>query len=200
MTLALSVLEAEIATLIDPDDPNFAPHPTTQALAATNWATVYDNYVQDTSSFGASLAVDASGDAVASASKSAMETALAVMSSDASGFVSKLGTAVTAYWTGATFGTATLGCLATGTCACANVGGNGLFGVKTTSVVSVVVSTAFEAALSSFLGSDRSHAAAITAIASIFHTFTTTEVTVLISGLDTTMPTPLPITNTCTVF
>jgi hypothetical protein len=39
-----------------------------------------------------------------------------------------------------------------------------------------------------------------TALANAFHTATTSAVMVLITGLDTSVPTPLPITNTCTIF
>lgn len=198
MSLSSSILQSEFLTIIAPSG-----HPTSKALAASAWATAYDNYVRDTSGFGTSLAVDASGDAIASVNKSGFESALSFSASTAASFAAEWRAAFEAYWSGAAFSTGILGNLATNSALCPNVGGNSLFGSEISSVVSAVSGAALETAILGFLGSDRAtHAQAATDFAALFHTATTSNVTVLISGLDTTPPGsggPLPITNTCTV-
>ena len=72
---------------------------------------------------------------------------------------------------------------------------------ETTSVVSVVNSNPLEIALAAeFRNISTDGAAKAEAFATIFHKATTEDVTVLITGVDTTSPPPLPITNTCTIF
>ena len=201
MTLSQSVLESELAVLMDPDDVGFVGFPASAAIAAGNFATAYDRYVNNTSGFGASQAADTSGDAVVSTNKAGFESALGfAQPGTAAGTAAEFGAALVAFWSGAAFGIGSIGCLADGDCACANVGGTGLFSVKASSVVTAIDSASLISALTAELGAaSLDGAAKAAAIAADLHAATVSDVTVLITGLDTTAPTPLPITNTCQV-
>lgn len=194
MALSQTKLRDEFRKLTDPNFGSFAGYPASAAAAAASWATAYDTYARD--------AVDASGDAVVTVNKpgfqSALTTALLASTTPqaaAAGFAN----AFTAYWTGAVFA---VGLLPPPAGPCANVGGNGIFGAEVSSVVTVVNAAALQSALATefqtLSGNGNTKAQAL---AAIFHSATTTGVTVLISGLDTTPPGsgPLPITNTCTI-
>ena len=202
MTLSQSVLESELAVLMDPDDVGFIGFPASAAIAAGNFATAYDRYANNTSGFGASQATDTSGDSAVSTNKAGFESALGfAQPGTAAGTAAEFGAAVAAFWAGATFGIGSIGCLAGDSCACANVGGTGLFAVKASSVVSAVNSAPLISALTTELEIESLDGAAkAAAIAADLHVATTSDVTVLITGLDTTTPTPLPITNTCQVL
>ena len=108
-----------------------------------------------------------------------------------------------AYFAGLTFAPGPPGAVNAGPCA--NIGGNSIFGVIATSVVTVVnpapLALALTAHFATFLGTDST--AAADALASIFHnhTINVLNLAVLTTGLDTTPPAggPLPITNLCGV-
>jgi len=200
MTLVASTLEAELLKLFDSSNPSFSGYPATKDLACSNWGDAYDLY--------AGAATDVSGDAVVVKNKALfISTLQAQLPSDPS-----TGTAVAAsnafdaafiaYWTGASFA---IGIPPTPAAVCPSVGGNTIFGVEATSLVSVVTpSVLANLLLPIFTDVSTASTAQDKAqqIASAFHTATTTAVIVLITGLDTTPPPagPLPITNTCTIF
>lgn len=105
------------------------------------------------------------------------------------------------YWTGVVFavGTPPVGPV------CPNVGGNLVFSVETTSVVTLVTPGVLQAQLlpvATRFTRETTARQKAAEFAQAFHAATTTAVFVLISGQDTTPgPSgPLPITNTCTLF
>lgn len=202
MPLVKATLEAEIRKLIDPDDPLFSGWPPDTDQAAANWAAAYDLY--------ASQATDVSGDPVLTKFPNLFELKLAgdpgpppepglPDSDEAAEAADIFDRAFVAYWTGAIF---VVGVPPPPTgIPCPNVGGTGIFSVETTSVVSTVTSGMLKALLEiefaskTGAGSDKA-----VALANIFDAVTKAAVLVLITGLDTTVPTPVPITNTCTIF
>lgn len=106
-----------------------------------------------------------------------------------------------AYWQGATFNVGQL--IATAPSTCPNVGGNGVWSTETASVVSRVQRRALTGRLVPVFQrqsqvADAERAAA--EIAQAFHETTTKDVLVTITGFDTSTPTPIAISNTCTVF
>lgn len=199
MALDVGTLKAEILKILDRDDPGFVGDPADGAAAATNWANAFDAYAIN--------AEDISGDAVATVFKPLFETTLAAAlnvppaSGSAASAAAGFGAAHIAYWTSGIF--------AVGTPpppvppGCPNVGGNTIFGIEATSVVLAALAAALIPALTTEFGNLTDDVdAKADALANALHTACTTEVTVLISGTDTTPPPagPLPITNTCTVF
>lgn len=206
MALNKDTLKTEILKLIDPEDEDFVGYPEDAATAAENWAAAYATYAAD--------AEDASGDALASASESgfadAIESGLAgdpeadppvPGSSTPAQAAAAFGAAFLAFWTGATFAVGTL--LDPLTEPCPSVGGTGIWATEATSAVLAAVPAGLITLLTAefAVNSDDPDTKA-DALATAFHTATTTAVTVLISGLDSTPPpaSPIPITNTCTVF
>lgn len=106
-----------------------------------------------------------------------------------------------AYWQGATFNVGQL--IVTPPSTCPNVGGNGVWASETASVVSQVRRGALAGRLVPIFASQSQVANAQRAAAEIaqaFHATTTRDVLVTITGLDTSAPTPVVISNTCTVF
>lgn len=196
MALDAAALKAEILKIIDPEDPDFVGWPADAAAAAANWAAAFDTFAVD--------AEDASGDALVAGNAAGFESAVAAgfAALTAAGAAAGYGLGAIAYWTAAAFAVGTL--LDPLTEPCASVGtGTGIWGIEATSVVTVPLSTALVAALTDEFGvlSEDPDAKA-EALADAFFDSTTSEITVLISGTDTTPPPagPLPITNTCTVF
>lgn len=157
------------------------------------WSDAYDAYARD--------ARDVSGDALLTASPMGFRRSLNFRAcSQPQHIASQFEMAFQAYWTGAIFQVGIppspipIGC--------PNVGGNTVFGVELTSVVILVTpQVVFGQMYPEFSVADRddSIAARATRIATAMHAATTTAILVLISGLDTTVPTPLPITNTCRI-
>lgn len=206
MTLAQSKLEAEFAKIMNPDDPGFVGFPliddglggvdilASRQASAQNWATAYNTYALD--------AVDASGDTfLAPPDPGNFANALSFATMDPASLAAEFGVAFIAYWTGVTFAIGAL--LNPATEPCASVGGTGIWSVEQISAVSLVTSIGLIASLASELAINSEDGAAKAAsIAGFFHTATTTEVAVLITGLDTTSPPsgPLPITNFCQIF
>lgn len=193
MTLRVGTLRSELLSIfqVSPDSPS------SSADAERQWAAAYDKY--------ASAATDASGDRVIRKNRSGFHSQLR--------FRAKTGTAATmaqncdrafvAYWTGAVFA---VGKVPSPSAPCPSVGGNTIFGTEISSAVAAVApgvlrSLLFPIFSQSVPGNTPSERAG--AIANAFHKATTSAVTVLITGLDTTPPGsggPLPITNTCTIF
>lgn len=190
MTLNVATLLTELRKFGDEKFSGFTGFPGTKAEAKSAWTNAYDIY--------ASTATDISGDLLVSSNSSGFQSNL---SFDASGTAASsaadFDSAFVSYWTGATFA---VGIIPPPSGLCPNVGGTGIFGVETTSVVSTVTANVLKAKLLAILGSPASNAQAqLTLLAQAFHEATTEAVTVLITGTDTT-PTPsgpLPITNTC---
>jgi hypothetical protein len=186
MALSVDTLKAELAKFLDPNDPAFAGLPTSLNFAAAKWANAYQAY--------ASAAKDASGDAVATAFASKFEDAIKNLGQPQTPAQAAaiFGTAFTDYWAGATF--------STGTLPASGVGGTGIFASEVTSAVTVVNAVGLIAALTTeFANNSATASTKIAALAAKLHAATTTGVTVLISGLDTTplgSGGPLPITNT----
>ena len=190
MTLNVATLVTELRKFGDEKFSGFTGFPTTKAAAKTAWTNAYDNY--------AFTATDISGDIVISKNTAGFNSSLSFdTAGTAASSASDFDSAFISYWTGATFA---VGIIPPPTGLCPNIGGTGIFGVETTSVVYAVTANVLKAKLLAVLGAPASNAQAqIELIAQAFHEATTEAVTVLITGTDTT-PTPsgpLPITNTC---
>lgn len=209
MTLSKSVLEAELLKIYDPSD-KVNGFPSSTAAYAAAFRAAYDTYIIGN-------AEDLSGDLVATVNSAGLESSLAANlpkgtdnppdGPTAADAAKAYADAWVIYWTGAIFAT---GGLVAGTGSpCANVGGNGIFGSEISSLVTAVIKTTLESSLTSEFEDQgassenpKTAAEAASNIAQIFHDATTTDITVVITGLDTTLPPagPLPITNTCQVF
>ena len=164
--------------------------------AAMEWTRIYDAYARD--------AVDASQDKVQVVNKPGFFAQLQFNASSGSppSFASMLDKAFVAYWTGAVFA---FGIPPTPAAPCPSIGGNTIFSQELTSLVIAVAPGVLMAQLLPIFSSvtEQENARSQSQkIANAFHTATTTAVTVLIAGLDTTPPPggPQPITNTCTIF
>lgn len=196
MALDVATLKAELLKLFDPDDVGFVGYPATIAAAATNLANAYDTY--------ASSAEDVSGDALVSADKATFESILAaqlpapVVGTLPADAALAFANAFIAYWAGATFAVGSLPPASPP--GCPNMGGTTIFSAETTSVAVAVAVGLLADLTTEFAVNTVDPDAKADDLANALHTATTSEVTVLITGLDTTLPVPLPITNTCTVF
>jgi len=192
MALSASTLKDEILKLVDPDNPGFVGFPEDSATMQANWADAFDAYGLN--------AVDVSGDAVAVVNKAGFQSGLATVfnpNSTSSVAANAFATAWAAYWTGATF--------VVGIPPPNGVGGNGIFGIEISSVVTVIVPTNLAADLKTIfdeIEADQDPDTKAQQIADAFHAATTNDITVLITGTDTTPPPtgPLPITNTDKVY
>lgn len=186
MSLSQAALKQAILDYVQPADDKPEHFPGDMTVSAQRWAQAYDTY--------ASAAVDASGDPVVSKAPAGFQSALAALSGpvgSASAAALAFDNAFRAYWTGAVF--------AVGTPPPGGVGGDGIFATELTSVVSAVAPGVLQASLEAVFAvpsSDRDLVAG--AIAAAMHAATTSAVTVVIAGMDTTPSPagPLPITNT----
>jgi hypothetical protein len=193
MALNSATLKSELIKIMDSSSPSFTGFPATIADAVDSWTNAYDLY--------ASVAQSVSGDVVltknATGFKSALLRGLTTSVTEYAA-ASAFEQAFVAYWTGATFNITLLPSPTSG-----NIGGNGIFGVVLSSIVSSITANVLKSnLLNAFLVKYPDVDSAVTAISSAFHTATTTAISVLISGLDTTPPLggPLPITNTNLIF
>ena len=198
MALVQATLKSELLKLFDQDSPTFVGFPATVADAATNFGNAYNTY--------AATAQDVSGDPLTSSNVAGFISTLASSLPDAASgspttTAQAFGSAFVSFWTGATFATAIP--------PAAGVGGTGLFSKEVTSTVTAAVPTALSSLLEPIFATPPTAASTADAqadtIAAAFHAATTSGVTVVIAGLDTTPPPPagsgpLPITNTGTVF
>lgn len=173
---------------MDQEHPSFKKFSTNVSDIAEKWTVAYETY--------ANGAQDVSGDSALSTNRAGFKAELLKLFSNnkqnPTSAVNAYAAAFTQYWTGGTFA---VGKTTTGT------GGNGIFGVEASSSVTVVLSVGLKAALTTIFFSKNPSSINFRAIqlANAFHAATTTEITVLITGIDTTTPTPLPITNTGTI-
>lgn len=193
MALDVNKLKTELLKIIDPNDAHFVGYPTNATDFANNWANAYDTYAQD--------AQDVSGDVLITAFKTAMATKLMALNVPAGVIATAASTfddALKAYWASAVFAVGIVPTLAS---ACPSVGGTGTWATETSSVGVGFTAGILEASLLSLLAIPSSDPQVkAPALAAAFHNATTTAVKILITGVDTTAPTPLPITNTCGVF
>lgn len=193
MTLNVATLVTELRKFSDQSYSGFVGFPTSKAEAKAKWATAYDTY--------ASTAVDVSLDLVATKNKPGFQSALVFGESNTPAqAASEFDSAFVAYWTGAIFA---IGIPPTPAASCASIGGNSIFGIEVTSIVSVITPNVLNNLLLPVFTNNTGNSALpqLQSIANAFHTATTTAVFVLITGTDTT-PTPsgpLLITNTCTI-
>lgn len=158
------------------------------------WWEVYDVYARD--------AEDVSGDNVAIVNSSGFLKGLRFsFQNNYLQAAYELDDAFRAYWRGATFN---VGSLILGTpSGCQNIGGNGVWASEAASVVSSVRRRGLADRLVPVFrrqseGANVERAAAD--IAGALHAATTQDVNVTITGLDTTIPTPVSISNICTIF
>lgn len=206
MVLSKATLEAELLKIFDPPDPKEDNFPQTVDEFAAAFTAAYDTY--------SATAEDASKDNPAAVNSTAMETKLKTLKAGdaAQGVTAADAAAIYAgawkdYWTGVAFNTASVGTQGPPP-RCSNVGGNGIFGSETTSVVTMVTETTLQSQLQAEFedrgpdDSPKTAAQAASNIAQIFHDATTTDIMVKITGFDTTPPLtgPLAISNDCTVF
>jgi len=163
----------------------------TYAQAEAKMASVYHVYAQD--------AEDVSGERLENASERPFRDQLAFQRSQtARQFADQLDAAFVAYWQDLTFPTLVV---PPADPPCPNVGGTGEFSVETAAVVSEVSPRAmYDAVLPVLTTSDEPARLKARKLADAMDRVTKSAVTVLITGEDTTTPTPVAITNTCTVF
>lgn len=193
MALSKQTLIDGLRKIIDPSYAGFEGHPESAAEATQRWTAAYATY--------AVSAEDASTDLVITTNSAGFQAALNfAVPGTPLGAAQQFGAAFTAFWTGAVFAIG-IPIIGPGKGQCLNVGGTGIFGIEITSIVTSVINTALitnltsEFSISSEDGADKADK-----LATIFHDATTQDILVLITGTDTTLPTPLPITNTCQVF
>jgi hypothetical protein len=166
-----------------------------RSSAESLWTNAYHSYASD--------AEDISGDGVLTVNKTAFLSILDFgREKTPSEAAHNFDQAFVAYWTGAIFSVGIL--IVTPPLECPNAGGNGVWSSETTSVVDSVAPNVLAPLLVPiFSGLNEGDTAVSKAsqFARAFHTATTTAVSVLITGLDTTPgPTgPLSISNTCTI-
>lgn len=196
MALARATLKTAILDLLGhiSTDPDPA---TRRAAQAAAWATAFDTYASSVTNINLDPPVTPGN-------KAGFQAALGLAGTTSAALAQEFGAAWAAYWAGMTFVPGPAGAI--NAASCPNLGGDLLFGVITTSTITVVNSASLIAALTahftSYRGSSRD--AAADQLAGIFHDNTTAvaSLTVLTVGVDTTPPIagPLPITNTCRVF
>lgn len=185
--LSQTKLRDLILDLTDPDSLNFNPDDPSSA-----WTDVYDSYAVD--------AQDASDDAVVSTNAAGFHSQLSLAHGlTPAQAAAEFDAAFVAYWTGATFGIS----IPAVAPVCPSSGGNGIFGLEISSVVTVVTPGVLGAALLALFNVvTPDFTTRATQLAAAFHAATTGAITVLITGTDTTPSPagPLPITNLCGVF
>jgi len=190
MALSQATLKAALLKVVDSENPAFVGFPSTKEQVAENWTSLFcDTYAQS--------AQDISNDGLESISRDAFKNALIVDLPEGAGTAALASTAFqnafTAFWMSGIF--------KTGGLPPDGIGGNGIFGVEISSIVTEVTpNVLYDLLLTEFskttFETDMNVKADV--LANIWHMATTTSVRVLISGLDTTPPGsggPLPITN-----
>jgi hypothetical protein len=193
MTLNVATLVTELRKFSDQSYVGFEGFPSSKTEAKSKWATAYDIY--------ASTALDVSLDLVTTKNKPGFQSSLVFGEFNTPAQAAmEFENAFVSYWTGAIFA---VGIPPTPAASCTSIGGNGIFGLEATSVVSTIIPNVLNNLLLSVFANNTDNSALpqLQRIADAFHTATTTAVFVLITGTDTT-PTPsgpLPITNTCTL-
>lgn len=170
----------------------FYAKPGSSSEAEERWARAYHEYAVN--------AEDVSGDPLATQGDEAAFRAqlVFVSSKSASDAARMFDAALAAYWGAAvTFETNVLIVSPPG--GCPNIGGNGTWGLETSSVVVGVTMGELERRLEEIFQTTGTAEEQVKKIAKAFHEATTVAVRVLINGFDTTLPMPLPIANVCAV-
>ncbi len=165
-----------------------------RAAAASDWADAFDAYGAEVENINGDVPLSGPN-------KAGFQAALSFTGVTAAAQAQEFASAWTAYFAGTTFGIGVPGSI-NGSTECPNLGGNLIFGIIASSLITVVNSVTLLAQLTAhfqtFRGTDRE--AAADTLAGIFHsnTILASSLTVLTSGTDTGGP--VPITNTCRVF
>lgn len=201
MTLSKSKLESEFSKVMDENDPNFVGWPSTILAGINNFATAYENYAKD--------AVDRSEDVLLTYNKAGFIGALTGLNINSTyvDAANAMEAAIKAFWTGATFAIVKLiltppapippgpppDCISLGI-------GTRIYATEITSIVTVVddgniLYATLLPELQKVEASDMTNK--ISRLADIWHNVTTSEIKCLISGTDTTVPTPQAVTNLC---
>lgn len=205
MSLSESKLVTELRKIMDPSFEDFIPFGTVEDASDESgitdvrntmrqrWSSAYDAY--------ASSAEDLSGDSVLTKFPAKFLNSLTFAEPGTNETAAlEFSTAWARYWTGGAFA---IGKLVAGLGSpCPNVGlGTKLFAMEATSLVTVVNAFPLLAALvTEFSTVTESNKTRAENLAKIFHTATTTQISVVITGVDATTPTPLAVVNTYTVF
>lgn len=192
MAFDKSTMVTEMIKFMDKDDGSFVDFPASPADFASKMSAAYD--------LAGGAVIDESMDAVASKNPAGFESAIAAIpspSGTAAAAATQFGLAQVGYWAGAVFA---IGTLPLGT-NCPNVGGNTIFASEISSAVIAALGVSLTAALTTEFGTLGS-GSKVQAIADALESSVQSEITVLITGLDTTPPAagPLPVTNTCVVM
>lgn len=191
MTLSKATLKAELLKIMDAADPSFIGWPATSAQAITNFANAYHTY--------ALQATDISGDSIVTTNLAGFKAAITsaipppTPGGTLANYATTMASAFTAYWTGGAFA---VGILPPPQAPVPP--NNGIWSVETTSLVTVVNSAILSNAILAQLNQQFDNVDdAADAVANVWHTATTTGVTVTIVGFDTTPPIagPFPIVN-----
>jgi len=182
--LDVAMLERGLASI-------FYSKPGSSSEAEGRWARAYHEYAID--------AEDVSGDFLATqGNEAAFRAQLVFVSSRSVSDAARMfDAAFSAYWAAATFETDVL--IASPPGGCPNIGGNGTWGLETSSVVESVEMGELERRLEEVFQTTGTTEEQVKKIARAFHEATTVAVMVRINGFDTTLPVPLPIANVCAV-
>lgn len=194
MTLSKATLKTELLKIMDSANPQFVGWPTTPADAITNFANAYNTY--------AVQATDISGDVLVTANLAGFQAAITASipppnpGGTLANYATVMGTAFTAYWTGAIFAIGKIPPPQTPL-----PPNNGIWGIELTSLVTIVNSAGLQSSILSQLNQQFDNADdAADAVADVWHNATTTGITVTITGTDTTVPVAQPIINVNLVF
>jgi hypothetical protein len=186
MALVQTALEAQLRRLLDQNDPSFIGFPSTTAQSASNWATALDAFWTS--------ATDAVGNTLLTTNKPGLESAISSIQDPgtASSAATAFANGFTAYFSGMTLSITNL--------PLSGVGGNGIFSVVTTNIVTAVNQTAlYNTLLAEFQILSSNVSLKITNLANAFYTGSLGSITAVATGLDTTPPGsggPLPIVFT----
>ena len=188
MALLQATLKTQLLRLVDSENPSFLGYPSTLEQTAENWTTAYDIYCQS--------AQDISDDGVATVNTVGFKNALIANLPEGTGTgalaAAAFESAFVAYWMGAVFN---IGNLPPG-----GVGGNGIFGVEISSVVTTVTPNVLYGLLLAEFNKavfETNMDTKANTLAALFHATTISAVICTISGTDTTpAPSgPIPLVN-----
>jgi len=188
MALLQATLKTQLLRLVDSENDPFLGYPSTLEQTAENWTTAYDTYCQ--------TAQDISDDGVATVNTAGFKNALIANLPEGAGTAALAAgafeAAFIAYWTGAIFN---IGGLPPG-----GVGGNGIFGLEISSVVTTVTpNVLYNLLLVEFNKAvfETNMDTKANTLAALFHAATISAVICTISGTDTTpAPSgPIPLVN-----
>ena len=197
MALSQATLKSEILKVIDEDNIGFVGWPTTPVEVADNWGNAYNTY--------ALSAEDISTDSLAVANLSGFKSALTLLMpfdpvpGTALLAATAFESAFIAYWTAATFAIAVIPPPQAPV-----PPNNGIWAPPETSSIVTAVTPAvlYPLLLAEFALNESDADIKADALATAFHTATTTAIFTTIIGFDTTVPPagPYPIINISTIF